>query len=88
MPFCKPSPSPARAILLIHLLGAGAHDGWWGATVLDGAGAATASLDGLDDAHRGSITWNNLAEDDVAAVEPAGDDGGDEELGAVARFSR
>ena len=37
------------------------------------------SLDGLDDVH----TLNDFTEDDVPAVEPAGDDGGDEELAAV-----
>ena len=52
--------------------------------MLDGAGGATASLDGLDDADRGDITGDDLAENDVTAVEPASDDGGDEELGAVA----
>lgn len=52
--------------------------------MLDGAGRATASLDGLDDADGGGVTRDNLAEDDVATVQPAGDDGGDEELGAVA----
>ena len=36
-------------------------------------------LDLLDDV----ISLKNLAENDVAAIEPAGDDGGDEELGAV-----
>lgn len=28
------------------------------------------------------VSLKNLSEDDVAAIEPAGDDGGDEELGA------
>jgi hypothetical protein len=28
----------------------------------------------------------DLTEDDVLAIEPRGDDGGDEELGAVARW--
>lgn len=28
------------------------------------------------------VSFEDLAEDNVAAVEPAGDDGGDEELGA------
>ena len=35
-------------------------------------------LDLLDDV----VSVEDLAEDDVAAIEPAGDDGGDEELGA------
>jgi hypothetical protein len=36
-------------------------------------------LDGLDDLK----TLDNLAEDDVLAVQPGGLDGADEELGAV-----
>jgi hypothetical protein len=42
----------------------------------------TGSLDGLDHSER--LVVSDLAEDDVLAIEPAGDDGGDEELGAVA----
>lgn len=42
----------------------------------------TGGLDGLDNSERSVIS--NLAEDDVLAIEPRGDDGGDEELGAVA----
>ena len=69
----------------MRLVDTGGGDGRGSATVLDGAGRATASLDGLDDADGGGVTRDNLAEDDVATVQPAGDDGGDEELGAVAR---
>ncbi len=50
--------------------------------VVDGAGSGASSLESLDDLHR--LLVRNLAEDDVAAVEPRGLDGGDEELGAVA----
>lgn len=51
--------------------------------VLDGAvGRRAGSLEGLDDVDR--FRADGLAEDDVAVVEPRGDDGGDEELGAVA----
>jgi hypothetical protein len=39
-------------------------------------------LDSLDDLH--GLVVSNLAKDDVLAVEPRGDDGGDEKLGAVA----
>ena len=53
--------------------------------MLDGTRLATASLDGLDDAHRGGITSWDLTEDDVTSIEPRGDNGGDEELGTVAR---
>lgn len=49
---------------------------------LEGTAGGAASLDGLDDVD--GLLVSNLAEDDVAAVEPRGDDGGDEELGAVA----
>ena len=59
-------------------------DGGGSTTATDGTGAGTASLDGLDDGHGSSVTVGDLAEDDVTAVEPAGDDGGDEELRAVA----
>ena len=51
--------------------------------VLDGTAAGTARLDTLDDADGGRVARLDLAEDDMAAVEPRGDDGGDEELGAV-----
>ena len=50
--------------------------------MLDGTAGGTASLDGLDDTL--GLLVGNLAEDDVAAIEPRGDDGGDEELRAVA----
>lgn len=59
-------------------------DGGGSTATLDGTRAGTASLDGLDDGHGGDVTGGDLAEDDVAAVEPAGHDGGDEELRAVA----
>lgn len=44
--------------------------------------AATETLDFLDDLQ--GLLVSNLAEDDVLAVQPRGDDGGDEELRAVA----
>jgi hypothetical protein len=50
--------------------------------VLDLTAAAAGSLKSLDDSQR--LLVSNLAEDDVLAIEPAGDNGGDEELGAVA----
>jgi hypothetical protein len=49
---------------------------------LDGAGRRANSLEGLDNLH--GLLISDLAEDDVAAIEPRGDNGGDEELGAVA----
>ena len=48
----------------------------------DGTGGGTKGLDLLDDVH--GLLISNLTEDDVLAVEPRGDNGGDEELGAVA----
>ena len=51
--------------------------------ILNRAAAGPAGLDALDDADGGGVAVGHLAEDDVAAVEPGGDDGGDEELGAV-----
>lgn len=50
--------------------------------VLDSTAAGASSLKGPDDVH--GLGVGHLAEDDVATVEPGGDDGGDEELGAVA----
>ena len=52
--------------------------------VFDGTGGAAASFDGTDDLVRLSVTFWDLAEDDVLAIEPACDDGGDEELRAIA----
>ena len=49
---------------------------------LDLTGARASSLKSLDDIH--ALLVCNLAEDDVLAIEPGGDDGGDEELRAVA----
>ena len=50
--------------------------------VLHLATVVTSSFEGLDNAER--LVIGNLAEDDVLAIEPAGYDGGDEELRAVA----
>ena len=44
--------------------------------------AATGGFDGFDNSK--GLFVCDFAEDDVFAVEPAGDDGGDEELGAIA----
>jgi hypothetical protein len=49
---------------------------------LDGTTARTSSLKGLDDIK--GLLVSDLTEDNVASVEPRGNDGGDEELGAVA----
>lgn len=50
--------------------------------VLGGTAAGANSLEGLDNVQ--GLLVSNLAENDVAAVEPRGDNGGDEELRAVA----
>lgn len=74
--------SPRKLPLRLNLQLSGLDNGGL-LVVLDLAGVVTSGLDGLDDVHRLGVS--NLAEDDVLAIEPAGDDGGDEELGAVAR---
>ena len=55
-----------------------------GDTILELGGTAggAAELERLNNTDR--LNVSNLAEDDVAAVEPRGHDGGDEELRAVA----
>lgn len=53
--------------------------------ILNGTAGRTGSLDALNDLE--GLVVGNLAEDDVAAVQPGGHDGGDEELGAVAGFN-
>lgn len=68
----------------VDLSDARLDDGGGVVLALDGAGRGTASLNRLDDAHRGGIAVRDTAKDDVTAVEPRGHDGGDEELGAVA----
>ena len=50
--------------------------------VLDSTALGASGLEGADNIHGGLV--GDLAEDDVAAVQPRSDDGGDEELGAVA----
>jgi len=49
--------------------------------VVDFAASGTGGLESLDDVQGGVVS--DLAEDDVLAIEPGGDDGGDEELRAV-----
>jgi len=59
------------------------HDRWRSILVLDATAARTACLNALHHAHAVLVTIWHLPEDDMAAVEPGGDDGRDEELGAV-----
>lgn len=68
-----------RLFLLVAL--AGINDGRLLA-VLDSTAGGTGGLDALDDLE--GLIVGNLAEDDVAAIQPGGHDGGDEELRAVA----
>jgi len=49
---------------------------------LDLAASTASSLESLDDVQ--GLFIGDLAEDDVLAIEPAGDDGSNEELRAVA----
>jgi hypothetical protein len=66
------------------LLDASSGDGRWAVLVLDAAAASTAGLDRPDDLVGLDVAVRNAAEDNVLAIEPRGDDGGDKELGAVA----
>ena len=52
--------------------------------VFDIAGAAASGLDRFDDPFTFFIFVHDLAEDDVLAIEPAGHNGGDEELRPIA----
>jgi hypothetical protein len=52
---------------------------------LDFTIAGTGGLDGSDNGHR--LIVGDLAKDDVLAIEPASNDSGDEELGAVAGWT-
>ena len=57
-------------------------DNGWLLAVVDLAGSGSSSLKSLDNVQGLSIS--DLTEDDVLAIQPAGDNGGDEELGTVA----
>jgi hypothetical protein len=63
-----------------HLQSTGVDDGS-ALVVLDGAAARASGLKSLDNVQR--LLVSNLAENDVATVQPRGNNGGDEELGAV-----
>jgi hypothetical protein len=75
--------SLSKILHIKYLLLAGGGDGR-GLLVLDRAGVAAAGLNGPDNALGLQIVIGNLAENDVLSVEPRSDNGGDEELGAVA----
>ena len=81
LPLSSATPRPNHRLLLAR-----ANDGRLvrcageqGLTTLLASG-----LNGTHNLHRLDVTGLNLAEDDVLSIEPRGDDGGDEELGAVA----
>lgn len=59
-------------------------DGWL-LVVVDLSAAGSGSLEGLDDSQ--GLLVSDLTEDDVLAIKPAGDDSGNEELGAVGIWS-
>jgi len=63
-----------------HLLFTRLDNGWL-LVVVDLATAASGGLEGLDDSQ--GLLVSNLAEDAVLAIEPAGNDGGDEELRTI-----
>lgn len=88
-PFCYPSlrvdafPNPQfiTSYSLSYLQLTTVNDG--GLVVgSDGTASGASLLKGLDNLH--GLLVSDLAEDDVATVEPRGDDSGDEELRAVA----
>ena len=69
----------AATLFSIHILSlTGANDGWRIVLVLDGSIAGSCSLNSFHNVHR--LAVGNFAKDDMLAVEPGGDDGGDEEL--------
>jgi len=65
----------------LSLLGSTAVDDGWFDLVLDLAGTRASCLEFLDDLQ--ALLISDLAEDDVLAIQPRGNDGGDEELRAV-----
>jgi hypothetical protein len=84
---CLPCLAPPLVLIFLArvtiLLGARLYDGRWPVLVADRSTRGTATLDALDHRHALLVTWHDLAEDDVTAVEPGSDDGGDEELASV-----
>jgi len=75
-PFCS-----LHLLALPSLVASAGIDDGWLELKLDLTSAATGGFELLDDLHAGIIC--DLAKDDVLAIEPRGDDGGDEKLGAV-----
>jgi len=66
---------------MLNLQDTGLDNGWL-LVVVDLATSTASSLKSVDDVQRWLIS--NLTEDNVLAIEPAGNYGGDEELGTVA----
>lgn len=77
LPNSRSSPYTILSCLLLT-----AVDDGGALVVLDSTAVRASCLKSPDDIH--GLLVSNLAEDDVASVEPRGNDGGDEELGAVA----
>jgi len=78
-PYFEPLPFPFQPLSSLTTV----NNSRRGRLVLDVTIPAATRLNTLNDAHGGRVTRGDLAEDNVAAVEPGGNDGGDEELGAV-----
>jgi hypothetical protein len=66
----------------IHLIELARLDNGWLLVVVDLAAAAAGGLESLDNVQ--GLLISDLTEDDVLAIQPSGDDGGDEELRTVA----
>lgn len=75
-PFCFPQPHPG-----VYLQDAGIDNAW---VTLGGTGLGSDGLDGTNNLVGFRVSLGDFAENDVLAVQPAGDDSGDEELGSVA----
>ena len=58
-------------------------DNGWLLVVVDLSASTASSLESTDNTH--GLLISDLAEDNVLAIEPSGDNGGNKELGAVAR---
>lgn len=67
----------ACPLLAARLKLASTNNGRRGVLVLDATTAGAARLNALHNGHGRGVARRDLAEDDVAAVEPRGDDGGD-----------
>lgn len=76
--YTQKGPSTSNCLLSTRVDNGGAL------VVLDSAALRASSLESHDNVH--GLLVSNLTEDNVAAVEPRGDNGGDKELRAIANF--